>query len=136
MDQVNARTINLAHEQARRFAVQCVQNAPSGFVVRVEAPKRSLDQNAMLWPLLECFARQLEWPVNGRMQKLESDEWKYILTAAFRNETQRIAMGLNGGMVILGMRTSKMTKQQFSEFIEFIIATAADRGVDLSMQSE
>ena len=40
-------------------------------------------------------------------------------------------MGLNGGMVILGMRASKMGKRQFAEFIEFLQSVAADRGVVL-----
>jgi hypothetical protein len=81
--------------------------------------------------LLECFSQQLQWPVNGAMVNLEPEEWKDILTAAYRNETQRVAMGLNGGMVMLGMRTSKMTKAEFSEFIEFIHAVAAERDVNL-----
>lgn len=125
------RVFNLVHGEARRRAMACVADAPDGYVVEVREPRRSLDQNAMLWPLLECFAEQLRWPVNGAMVKLDAEEWKDILTAAYRNESQRIAMGLNGGMVILGMRTSKMGKKAFSEFIEFILATAAERGVNL-----
>jgi hypothetical protein len=40
-------------------------------------------------------------------------------------------MGLDGGVVMLGRRTSKFTKAQFSEWIEFLYATAAARGVRL-----
>lgn len=123
------RLFILAHPEARRRAAQCVAEAPEGWRVTVEPPKRTLDQNALLWPLLECFSKQLEWPVNGRMVKLEPDEWKDILSAAYKQESQRVAMGLNGGMVMLGLRTSKMTKAQFSEFIEFLLSVAADRGV-------
>lgn len=125
------RIFNLVHDEARRRAVHAVAHADDGWRVTLEPPKRTLDQNALLWPLLECFAQQLEWPVNGRFVRLDPEEWKDVLTAAFRNETQRIAAGLNGGMVILGMRTSKMSKAKFSEFVEFVMATAADRGVNL-----
>lgn len=38
-------------------------------------------------------------------------------------------MGLNGGVVMLGLRTSKMSKKRFSEWIDFLKAVAADRGV-------
>jgi hypothetical protein len=38
-------------------------------------------------------------------------------------------MGLDGGVVMLGQRTSKFTKAEFSEFIEFLYATAMARGV-------
>jgi hypothetical protein len=123
------RTFNLAHDTARLMAVREVQNAPMGYVVTVSEPTRSGDQNAAQWPYLQAFADQLEWPVNGKMCKLTPDEWKDILTAAFQQETARLAMGLDGGLVMLGQRTSKFSKKRFSEWMEFLIATAADRGV-------
>ena len=126
------RRFVLAHPQARQRAIECVAEAPDGWTVIVAPPKRSTSQNAMLWPLLECFAAQAEWPVNGRMTKLEAEDWKSILSAAYQRETQRVAMGLDGGLVILGLRTSKMSKARFSEFLEFIMATAADRGVAIA----
>lgn len=121
----------LAHPEARRRAMAAVADAPEGWRVTVQEPTRNLEQNALLWVLLGAFAKQLQWPVNGQMVRLEAEEWKDILSAAFKRETQRVAMGLDGGMVLLGMRTSKMGKTQFGEFLEFVQATAAARGVEL-----
>lgn len=121
----------LAHDLARRRAVAAVAEAPEGYVVTVEEPRRGLEQNALMWVLLQAFADQLVWPVNGQMVKLEAEEWKDLLTAAFRQEAVRVAMGLRGGMVMLGTRTSKMGKQQMADFITFIQSEAADRGVEL-----
>ena len=90
---------------------------------------RTNEQNNAQWPYLDAFAAQLLWPVNGQMVQMDSEDWKDVLTAAFRNETARIAMGLNGGVVMLGVRTSKMLVDEFSEWLEFLKATAADRGV-------
>jgi hypothetical protein len=84
-----------------------------------------------MWPILSAFAKQLEWPINGRMTKIDADDFKDILSAAYRRETVRLAMGLDGGVVLLGHRTSKFTKAEFSEWIEFLYATAADREVIL-----
>jgi hypothetical protein len=126
------RVFFLAHDQARRGAAAYVMQAPEGWRVTVEPPKRNGEQNALMWVLLEAFSLQLVWPVNGAMVKLEPEEWKDILTAAFRQESQRIAMGLSGGVVMLGMRTSKMSKRQFAEFIEFLQSVAVDRGVELN----
>jgi hypothetical protein len=53
------------------------------------------------------------------------------LTAAFQGSHVRLAMGLSGGVVMLGLRTSKMGKRQFSDFLEFLHATAVDRGVSV-----
>ena len=100
--------------------------------VVIDELTRNNEQNALMWSLLECFSKQLQWVVNGQLVYLDSEEWKDILSAAFKNETQRIAMGLDGGMVMLGMRTSKMTKPEFSEFIEFIYSVGAERNVKLS----
>jgi len=121
----------MSHELARRRAVEAVAQAPAGYVVTVKEPSRSLDQNAALWPLLTEFSEQLLWPVNGRMVKMEPEEWKHVLSAAFRGEQARLAMGLDGGVVMLGLRTSKMGKKQFSEFLDFLHATAADRGINI-----
>lgn len=125
------RVFKMVHAQARRGALECVQQAPEGYVVTVQEPTRSLDQNAAMWPILQAFADQLQWPVNGAMVWMTPDEWKDVLSAAFRRESVRVAMGMDGGMVMLGSRTSKFGVREMSEFIEFLKATAAARDVDL-----
>lgn len=125
------RRFILAHAEARRRAQECIASAPDGYVVTVQEPARNLDQNALMWVLLQAFSDQLQWPVNGAMVKLTPEEWKDLLSAAYKRESQRVAMGLDGGMVMLGLRTSKLSKRQFGEFIEFIQSVAVDRGVEL-----
>lgn len=129
------KVFNLVHAEARRRALQYVAEAPEGYSVTVKAPARNLDQNSLLWVYLTAFSEQLLWPVNGAMVKLSPEEWKDVLSAAFANETQRIAMGLNGGMVILGLRTSQMSRRRFAEFVTFIQSVAADRGVELGEEA-
>lgn len=128
-------TFILAHPTARQRAVDAVRNAPDGFCVTVAEPSRNLEQNAAQWPILQAFADQLKWPVNGSMESLTAEEFKDILTAAFKRETVRVAMGLDGGMVMLGARTSQMGKREFSEWLEFLHSTAALRGVELEYQA-
>ena len=109
--------------------MHCIAHAPDGYIATVGEATRTLDQNAAQWPYLEAFSQQLQWPVNGELVTMEPEEWKDVLTAAFQGETVRLARGLGGGVVMLGMRTSKMGKSKFSEWIEFLKATAALRGV-------
>lgn len=118
-----------AHREARPRALAEVASAPAGYVVTVQPPKRSLEQNAAQWPILDAFSKQRQWPVNGEMVWMEPEEWKDVLTAAFKGEAVRLAMGLHGGVVMLGQRTSKFGKGKFSEWLEFLHATAAARGV-------
>ena len=120
----------LAHDQARQNALRCVQYAPSGYGVTVAELTRSVEQNAAQWPILDAFSKQLQWPVNGRMEWLTDTEWKDILTAAFERESVRLAMAFDGpGVVMLGQRTSKFGKRKFSDWLEFLHAAAAARGV-------
>ena len=116
-------------EAAKKAVCREVLSAPEGHVVTLGEPTRSLDANAAMWPILQAFSEQLEWPVNGQMTKIDPDSWKDILTAAFRNEQPKVAMGLNGGMVLLGQRTSRFSKREFSEWLEFLHMVAAERGV-------
>jgi len=125
------QVFRLVHQEARQRAARAVQEAPEGFVITVSEPTRNLEQNSLLWVLLNSFADQLQWPVNGKMCKLTADEWKDVLSAGYRKETARLAMGLDGGIVMLGLRTSKMSKREFAEFVEFVQSVAADRGVEL-----
>ena len=121
----------LANPTARANCLEAVKTAQDGFKVTIAEPSRTLDQNAAQWPILQAFSEQLTWPINGVMVKMDADDWKDVLTAAFKKETVRIAQGLDGGMVMLGMRTSKMSKKEFSEYLEFLHATAVLRGVNL-----
>lgn len=100
-------------------------------VLTIAPETRTQAQNRLMWPLLTCFSKQIQWPINGQMVYMTPDDWKDVLTAAFKGESVRIAMGLDGGVVMLGQRTSKFTKAQFSDWIEFLYATAAARGVTL-----
>jgi len=64
------------------------------------------------------------------MTWLTKDEWKDILTCAFEEEVKpRVAMGFDGGMVMLGRRTSQYGKKKFSEWYEWLMAAAALKGV-------
>jgi hypothetical protein len=130
---MDKRIFNLVHLDARKNAARCVAEAPDGFRVTVEPPKRSNAQNDAQWPILEAFSKQSQWPVDGEMVWMEPEEWKDVLTAAFRGEKVRLAKGLYGGVVMLGLRTSKFRKDIFSEWLEFLHMVAAERGVELEV---
>ena len=91
-------------------------------------PTRTLDQNAKLWAVLTDISRQVEWHVDGRMQKLEPEDWKDILSAGVK-KSQRVAAGIEGGFVMLGQRTSKMRVGEMVELIEFALWFGTEHGV-------
>jgi len=125
------RIFFLVHETARKLAAAQCMIAPAGYSVEIKEPSRTLDQNAYQFPYLEGFAQQLKWPVNGELVKLDKLEWKDILTAAFEEEIKpRLAMGWDGGIVMLGRRTSQYGKRKFADWMTFLMAAAALKGVE------
>lgn len=91
-------------------------------------PIRTTDQNAIMWAMLTDISQQIPWVVNGCKCMMSKEDWKDVLTANWKRE-QRIAQGIDGGIVMLGQRTSKMSKAQMSELIELMYAFGAERGV-------
>lgn len=118
------RVFFLEHDIARRNAIKAVQEAPAGMMVVVQEKTRTLDQNALLWPLLTAVSRQVVW--HGT--KLSPDEWKDVFTAALKK--QKVVPGIDGGFVVCAQRTSRMPKSEFSDLIELIYAFGAEQGVD------
>ena len=114
----------LAHDIARQRAIEAIKVAPDGFVVEVKEPTRNLNQNAALWAMLTDLSKQTDW--HG--MKLSQEEWKDLLSAGLVQA--KVVPNMTGtGFVILGQRTSKMTKKMFGELLELIGAFGAERGV-------
>lgn len=120
------RSFRLVHKEARTRALLAVHEAPDGFVVEVKPPTRNLEQNALMWSLLTEVSEQVDW--YGK--KLTPDEWKDVFTASLKRA--QVVPGLDGGFVVLGQRTSTMTKREFSDLVELINAFACEKGVVFS----
>lgn len=95
---------------------------------------RSTAQNRMLWSCLNDIAGTVQWPVDGKLQKLDAEEWKHILSAGLKKH-QRVAQGIEGGFVMLGQRTSRMTVAEMGELITLAHAFGDERGVQWSKTS-
>jgi hypothetical protein len=81
---------------------------------------------------LQAWAQQKQWPINGTLCWLTAEEFKDILTAAFEGETSpRISPGLEGGMVMLGRRTSRYGKKRFSEWLDWLNAASHHAGIKI-----
>lgn len=97
-------------------------------VVREET--RSTEQNRRLWAMLNEVAAQVVW--HG--QKLSPEDWKHIFSASLKK--QRAVPGIDGGFVVLGQSTSKMTVAEMSELQTLIEAFGAENGVTFAEVSQ
>ena len=108
---------------------------PGGPVaVRIGRPTRTLDQNAKLWPMLTDVSKQVEWVKDGERCYMPPEEWKDLFSASLRK--QSMSPGIDGGMVILGLHTSRLPKREFADLIEIIYSFGAERGVEWSEHSQ
>lgn len=118
------KTYILSHSEARRRAIQAIQEAPEGFAVTISEPTRSIEQNSRLWASLADVSTQVEW--YGK--KLSAEDWKHVFTASLRK--LEVVPNLDGtGFVALGTSTSRMSKKELSDLLELITAFGAERGV-------
>lgn len=118
----NAVTIRCTAD--RNLIAAWSKTVPLGTTVEFRAPRRSCDQNALLWSLLGQISKQVEW----YGQKLTSEDWKDVCSASLRRYS--VVPGIDAGTFVpLGMRTSQMTKEEMTALIELIIAFGTERGV-------
>lgn len=116
----------LAHDLARRRAVAAVAEAPAGYVITVDEPKRNTAINAALHATLTEIAATREWV--GKRWDVET--WKRLLTAAWGRATgQQVVMlpALDGaGVDVVFRRTSDLTQAECRELLSFIEAWHAE----------
>ncbi len=116
---------------SREGAKAQIDESPDGTALVFQDATRTTEQNSAQWPYLEGFSKQMQWPVNGVNMWLSRDDWKDILTCAFEGEVNpRVAMGFDGGVVMLGRRTSKYGVKKFCEWYEWLQAAAALKGIE------
>ena len=128
---MNALTIPLYNRQQARQALTAqvfpyLDSALQGsrrWVLSIKPETRSLQQNARLWGMLNDISQQVDW--YGR--KLTPENWKHIFSAALKK--QDVVPGLDGGFVVLGLSTSKMTVGEMAELQELMEAFGAENGV-------
>lgn len=118
-----------AHRAITTAWAECVKPmlmAGHRLVLRVEPEKRSNEQNKRLWAMLSEVSRQVDW----YGQSLSPEDWKHIFTASLQKT--RAVPGIDGGIVVLGQSTSRMTKAEMSELQTLIEAFGAERGVNFT----
>ena len=132
-------TFLLRSDNIRQNCISAIQQLPANpdkpVEIVIQERKRSSDQNRRMWPLLHDLSRQVEW----YGQKYTPDDWKDLITALVaksKNEQQRTAPGIGGGVVMFGSRTSKMRVSEMIEVIEAIYWFGTEQNVKFSDEAQ
>jgi hypothetical protein len=97
------------------------------FVLEVRDVTRTDEQNRLMWPMLGAFSEQAK--LSGRT--LIKDQWKAVFLQALGHPQDMLPTLDESTWFAAGLRSSKLTKPEFSALIDLIQAEAAQRGVDL-----
>lgn len=122
--------MTLRTKDDRQRASSWVEKAPPGTRLEFKAPRRSLPQNDLLWSMLTDISRQVVW----YDEKLSPADWKDMLTSALRKA--RVIPGIDGGYVPLGLRTSDLSKEEFSNLLDLANAFGQQKNVRFSHLQE
>ena len=131
---MDKKVIYLTSPLARRNAAHLAATAPDGYRCEIRPKTRTLAQNDLMWSVLTDISKQVDFAVNGYLVRVSPEEVKDILTAGLKRE-MRMAVGIDGGMVLLGQRTSKMTVRQMTDLIDLAHAFGNEKGVRWSPTS-
>lgn len=121
-----AQTVILAGPSQRAFAKQLIDRAPYEAIVTVKAATRSNEQNAKLWAMLSDLSRAKP---EGRTHTPEV--WKQLVMHACGHAVQ-FEIGLNGQPFPTGFRSSRLTKAQMSDLIEWVLQYGDEHSVSWS----
>jgi len=98
--------------------------------LEIKAANKSRDQEEKYHAMIGEIAKQAQ----HLGAKWDAESWKRLLVEAFCKEnglkTGAVIPNLSGdGIVQLGFQTRKFTKEQASEFVEWLYAWGAEHGV-------
>ena len=118
-------TVILRGDQQRELARSYIASAPADAVVKISKPGRTLSQNDKMWALLSAVSKAKP---GGRCHTPEV--WKGLFMKACGHAVQ-FEMGLDGEPFPMGFKTSRLTKEEMSELIEFTYAWSAQNNINL-----
>jgi len=123
MSLYNVQQAHQAIQTAWHHAKGWLAAGDTRMTLEIRPEKRSDAQNRRLWAMLSDISAQVDW----YGQKLTSEEWKDVFSASLKRT--KVVPGLDGGFVVCGQSTSKMTKAEMCELQELMEAFGAEHGV-------
>jgi hypothetical protein len=120
-----AQVVILDSRYRRDQAHRLIDAAPVGAVMTIAPAKRTVEQNSRFWAMLSDISQAKP---DGRSHTPET--WRDLFMHAMGHAT-RFEMGLNGEPFPIGFRSSRLSKSQMSDLMEFMSAWAAEKGITL-----
>lgn len=118
-------TLILNGQGSRDKASMWIAKAKPGTIVNFRSSTRTTPQNDRMWALLTAVADQMMW--HGA--KYSPDDWKDYFMHSLAGA--RFMPHEEGGMIPIGRRSSKLTKDEHSHLTAILEEFAIRHGLDL-----
>ena len=125
-----AQTVILDCNYRRDLAKRLVDMAPPGAVLTIAPPKRSAEQSDKMWAMLSDISRAKPM---GRTHT--PDMWKALMMKACGHAVQFL-LRIDGEPFPIGFRSSRVSKAQMSDLIEFMHQFGAEHGINWGNEVE
>ena len=107
----------------RKMAIDAINKAPDGSILEIRESNRTKSQNRFYWELLSAIEMQL---VNeGR--KYRAEIWHEYFKARYL--VPKMMELPNGKLKEVERTTTDLSKKEFSDYIEQVMAFASEHGV-------
>ena len=120
--------MKLTGEAAKNAMCRAILAADDGRWGIIQDETRTLEQNALLHPLLTDISKQSLWMGKKRPML----QWKVIMVSAHAIATgapAEMVIGIEGEVVNLRESTTAMSVKRFNSLIEYVLAWGAMNGV-------
>jgi hypothetical protein len=122
-----------AHSVLKNLWPKIKETLQAGKQLRLEVKKanRSNEQNDMFHALIDKITKEMK----AVGSSWSADDWKRLLIDQWAHETNRtlgrITPSLDGYRTVqLGLLSRKFTKEEGSEFIEWLLCWMAEKGIE------
>jgi hypothetical protein len=106
-----------------------LQGGPVALTISREV--RTPDQNDKCHPMIRDIAKHMNHPILGKNE----DQWRHFLVANYQGQLMVPSLDNTQVIVVPKKGTSKMTKPEMTEFIEYLYSVGADYNVPWSEPS-
>jgi hypothetical protein len=126
-----ADTVRLVGPRQKEFAKRLIDAAGEGYVMRIGKETRTEAQNRKLHPMLDDIRRQVP-----EMAAFNRDDMRLRFLNALGAEMRFLPTLEGEGVFPVGLRSSTLTKAQFSGLLELLYEYGAKRGVQWTDPAE
>ncbi|MBS0219175.1 MAG: recombination protein NinB [Proteobacteria bacterium] len=125
------RQIVLGSDLHRKFVGSLVASLDRGWMVTLDAPRRSIPQNSTLHMLIADAVAGGLAADNGRRLTLSEAKVAFVSAWMMDEGMESDIIAFGGHAVQLRRSTTELSKEECARLIDFVMASCAQRGIEV-----